>query len=244
MVFISDPPSLKRLFAADRENTIAPGRNLVLKPVVGPRSLLLLEGDEHLRRRKLMLPPFHGERMRAYEAVMREATEREVASWPLDEPFALHPGMQAITLEVIMRAVFGVEDGGAARAARDAGRGARRDPLAGRVRAHDAGPATAAGLSPDRADARATDEILLAEIAERRADADLAEREDILSMLVAARFDDGEADGRRRAARPADDPAARGPRDDRDRARLGVRPAVSLPRQARALRAELGGGDG
>ena len=83
MVFISDPPSLKRLFGADRQNTIAPGRNVVLAPVLGQRSLLLLEGEEHLRRRKLMLPPFHGERMRAYEAVMAEATEREVASWPV-----------------------------------------------------------------------------------------------------------------------------------------------------------------
>ena len=82
MVFISDPASLKRLFGADRQNTIAPGRNVVLAPVLGQRSLLLLEGEEHLRRRKLMLPPFHGERMRAYESVMAEATEREVAAWP------------------------------------------------------------------------------------------------------------------------------------------------------------------
>src|SRR5919201_7000567 len=110
MVFVSDPESLKRLFGADRRNTIAPGRNVVLAPVLGQRSLLLLEGDEHLRRRKLMLPPFHGERMRAYEGVMAEATEREVATWPVGEPFRLHSGMQAITLEVILRAVFGVED--------------------------------------------------------------------------------------------------------------------------------------
>ena len=110
MVFISDPPSLKRLFGADRQNTIAPGRNVVLGPVLGQRSLLLLEGDEHLRRRKLMLPPFHGERMRAYETVMAEATEREIATWPVGRRFALQASMQAITLEVILRAVFGVED--------------------------------------------------------------------------------------------------------------------------------------
>src|SRR5919108_6318522 len=110
MVFISDPPSLKRLFGADRQNTIAPGRNVVLAPVLGRRSLLLLEGEEHLRRRKLMLPPFHGERMRAYEHVMADAAEREIASWPLGRRFRLHPSMQAITLDVILRAVFGVED--------------------------------------------------------------------------------------------------------------------------------------
>jgi cytochrome P450 len=110
LVFISDPASMKSLFGADRQNTIAPGRNVVLAPVLGRRSLLLLEGEEHLRRRKLMLPPFHGERMRAYEAVMAEATEREVASWPIGRRFPLQDSMQAITLEVILRAVFGVED--------------------------------------------------------------------------------------------------------------------------------------
>jgi len=110
VVFISDPASLKRLFGADRRNTIAPGRNVVLGPVLGKRSLLLLEGEEHLRRRKLMLPPFHGERMLAYGEVIAEATEREVRSWPAGRPFPLHPSMQAITLEVILRAVFGVRE--------------------------------------------------------------------------------------------------------------------------------------
>src|SRR5687768_3714283 len=110
VVFISDPDSLKRLFGADRVNTIAPGRNIVLKPLLGKQSLLLQEGEEHLRRRKLMLPPFHGERMRAYESLIAEVTAEEVAGWPAGEPFALHPHMQAITLEVIMRAVFGVSD--------------------------------------------------------------------------------------------------------------------------------------
>jgi len=74
VVMISDPDSLKRLFGADRVNTIAPGRNFALEPLLGPRSVLLLTGAEHMRRRKLMLPPFHGERMRAYEAVIAEAT--------------------------------------------------------------------------------------------------------------------------------------------------------------------------
>ena len=63
---------MKRLFASDRVNTIAPGRNIVLRPLLGPQSLLLQEGEEHLRRRKLMLPPFHGERMRAYESTIAE----------------------------------------------------------------------------------------------------------------------------------------------------------------------------
>jgi cytochrome P450 family 135 len=192
LVFISDPPSLKRLFGADRRNTIAPGRNVVLRPILGDRSLLLQEGEEHLRRRKLMLPPFHGERMRAYEAVMSRATDREIDSWPVGSEFKLHPSMQAITLEVILSAVFGVEEG------------ARRDSLRANligILATTRSPA-AIGMTIDRmrrlpryrrvAEMVATaDRILFEEIAERRADPDLSDREDILSMLVAAHFDDG-----------------------------------------------------
>ena len=77
---------------------------------MGPGSVLLLEGREHLARRQLMLPPFHGERMRSYEATIREIAERELDSWSARSAFALHPRMQAITLEVILRAVFGVTD--------------------------------------------------------------------------------------------------------------------------------------
>src|SRR5215208_2857329 len=192
MVFISDPPSLKRLFAADRRNTIAPGRNVVLRPVLGARSVLLLEGDDHLQRRKLMLPPFHGERMRAYETVMANAAERAVAGWPVGRPFRLHASMQAITFEVILAAVFGVED--------DARRAALSERLT-EVLATTRSP-LALGMTLERARswprfrriARMLDEsdqIMFAEIADRRADAELGSREDILSMLVAARFDDG-----------------------------------------------------
>jgi cytochrome P450 len=194
MVFISDPPSLKRLFGADRKNTIAAGRNVVLRPVLGSRSLLVLEGDEHLRRRKVMLPPFHGERMRAYEGVMARATEREVASWPVGRRFPLHPSMQRITLDVILRAVFGVEDD---QRRRDLARN-----LVGILTT--TGSPRAIGLTVDRlrrlpayrSVARMlaeTDSILAAEIEERRADADREEREDVLSLLVSARFEDGSA---------------------------------------------------
>jgi cytochrome P450 len=194
MVFISDPTSIKTLFGADRQNTIAPGRNVVLAPVLGQRSLLLLEGEEHLRRRKLMLPPFHGERMRAYEAVMAEATEREVAAWPVGRRFPLHPSMQAITLEVILRAVFGVEDDERRRLLRRtlvAILATTRSPRAigmtiGRLRRLPAYRRVGEMLAE-------ADEILLAEIAQRRDDPNLASREDILSLLVGARFEDGSA---------------------------------------------------
>jgi cytochrome P450 family 135 len=194
LVFISDPPSLKQLFAADRRNTIAPGRNVVLKPLLGDHSLLLQEGDEHLRRRKLMLPPFHGERMRAYEAVMADAANRAVDSWPLGRPFRVHPSMQEITLDVILTAVFGVVD--------DERREALRERLL-EILATTRSP-LAVGLTVERLRSlprfrsvtqaiEETDRILFAQIAERRADPGLDEREDILSMLVAARFEDGSA---------------------------------------------------
>jgi cytochrome P450 len=192
LVFISDPPSIKALFGADRENIVAPGRNVVLGPLLGERSLLLLNGPEHLARRKLMLPPFHGERMRAYERVMEEATEREISRWPLNREFRIHPSMQAITLEVIMRAVFGVGED-------------HRDDLRQRLLAILAATRSplAIGLTMPavrsvgafrrvRRTIAETDEILAAEIAERRADPNLASREDILSLLVAARDENGE----------------------------------------------------
>ena len=192
VVFISDPDSLKRLFGADRVNTIAPGRNIVLKPLLGKQSLLLQEGEEHLRRRKLMLPPFHGERMRAYESLIAGVTAEEIARWPRGEPFAIHPHMQSITLEVIMRAVFGVTD--------DARRDELRESLVA-ILAESASPSALGLVFPltrnlphyrefERT-VRRTDELLASEIAERRADPDIGERDDILSMLIAARFDDG-----------------------------------------------------
>jgi cytochrome P450 family 135 len=198
LVFISDPPSIKRLFSADRGNRLPEGRSVLLEPVLGRRSLLLLEGDDHLRSRRLMLPPFHGERMRAYETVMEETANRELDSWALGERFPLHPRMQAITLEVILRAVFGVDDP------------ARRDRLrALLVRLLDVTSSPTAqviGLASRRLGRvgpygrlmrvmEQTDGALFEQIAERRADPQVSERDDILSMLVAARFADGQPMG-------------------------------------------------
>jgi cytochrome P450 len=195
LVFISDPSSVKRLFSGDRANRLPQGRTFLLEPVLGRRSLLLLEGEEHLRSRRLMLPPFHGERMRAYEGVMAQAADREVDSWPTDERFPLHPRMQSITLEVILRAVFGVDD---------PARRERLTRLLVRLLDQTSSPrAQVIGLATRRLGrvgpygrlVRLMEEIdsaLLDQIAERRADPRPGERDDILSLLVAARFDDGE----------------------------------------------------
>src|SRR5687767_13158289 len=107
MVVISDPEAIRTLYSS-RENGLPPGRSFALEPIMGARSVLLLEGTEHLERRKAMLPPFHGERMRAYESVIGEIADAEVDRWAPGDEFAIHPRMQAVTLEVIMRAVFGV----------------------------------------------------------------------------------------------------------------------------------------
>jgi len=111
LVMLADPAAIKEVFTGPPDVLRAGEANVILEPVVGDRSVLLLDGAEHLRQRRLLLPPFHGERMRAYEAIMREATDREIETWPVGRPFALLPRMQAITLEVIVRAVFGVEAG-------------------------------------------------------------------------------------------------------------------------------------
>jgi cytochrome P450 family 135 len=197
MVVISDPEAIRDLYRS-RENGLPPGRTVALEPVMGPRSVLLLEGSEHLSRRKVMLPPFHGERMRAYEPVIAEIIGAEVDSWPLTREFAIHPRMQAVTLEVIMRAVFGVSDPARAQRLRSllaemlsglADPGTQfRVLLARRFGREDP-------VERQRATLDAVDELLYAEIAERRADPALAERQDILAMLVAARFEDGEGLG-------------------------------------------------
>jgi cytochrome P450 len=190
MIMISDPEAVRALYT-ERSHGLPPGRSLALLPVVGPRSVLLLEGRDHLARRKLMLPPFHGERMRAYEHTVREVVAKDIETWPVNEPFAIHPHMQRVTLEVILRAVFGVTDD------------ERRERLADRL-GHLLADTASAGLqfavllsrrfgvgdplAKLEANRQEINALLAAEIQARRADP----QTDILSMLVQARFEDGE----------------------------------------------------
>ena len=110
-VMVFDPDVVKQVFRGPHEQLRAGEANAPLGPVLGPRSVLLLDGAEHLRQRKLMLPAFHGERMREYEQVMTAAADRTIDAWPVGETFTLLPAMQSLTLDVIMHAVFGVEEG-------------------------------------------------------------------------------------------------------------------------------------
>jgi cytochrome P450 len=193
MVLISDPEAIKALYR-EREHGLPPGRNIILEPIVGSKSLLIQEGAEHISRRRLMLPPFHGERMRSYEATMTEIVEAEIDSWPLGEEFPIHARMQAVTLEVILRVVFGVSSGPRLERLRE---------MLGTVLQETASPGRQVlGLVLQRfggrgmfahfeRELREVDELLMAEIAEHRERPDLAEREDILSMLMLAEFEDG-----------------------------------------------------
>ena len=193
MVMISEPAAIKALYM-ERSHGLPPGREIILTPIVGPRSLLVTKGADHLAHRKLMLPPFHGERMRSYQPLVEEIVDREIDSWPLGDEFAIHPRMQAITLEVILKVVFGVADGP---------RFERLRSVLTRVLEETASPiAQLSGLASRRFGGRGpwakfekqlkqADELLYAEIAEHRASGAYEEREDILSLMMQARFEDG-----------------------------------------------------
>jgi len=194
IVVVSDPAAIKALYS-EPSHGVPPIRNLSLEPVMGPRSLLLIEGADHLARRKLMLPAFHGERMRSYEPIVNEIVDAEIDSWPLGEEFAIHPRMQAVTLEIILRVVFGVSDA------------SRRDRLrASLIEVLEAGlsvPMQLFGLLSTRlgrgvglwrrfeAVLREVDEQIYAEIEACRSDPDFEQRGDILAVMLQARFEDG-----------------------------------------------------
>jgi len=190
LVVTSDPEAVRRVFTGDPRLLHAGEGNEVLEPLLGRGSVLLLDRDEHLRHRRLLLPPFHGERMRTYG-------EGNISRWPRGRRFAALPGMQAITLEVIMRAVFGVED---RRRLDELGRPLRRllDMVGSRGRvlmlaltAERTGRGSPwARFAKARAEA---DQLLFAEIRARRADPDSAQRGDIFSLLLAARDEQGTA---------------------------------------------------
>jgi cytochrome P450 len=195
-VVVASPELVKQVFSGDPDELHAGEANVVLEPLLGRRSVLLLDGAEHLRQRRLMMPPFHGERMLAYARTMRSIAEQVVAGWPVGRPFALHPHMQRVTLDIILRTVFGV--GADERARLDALRDALTTILDGQ--ASTIGALAGApvfrrsffGLSPWDAFQRAlrrADELIHAQIAQRRADA--APRDDVLSMLLAARDEEG-----------------------------------------------------
>ncbi|MEA2280350.1 MAG: cytochrome family [Solirubrobacteraceae bacterium] len=186
-VMLSDPEAVKQVFTGDPAQLHAGEANVILRPLLGPRSVLLLDGREHMAERKLMLPAFHGERMAGYAGLIGEVAAQEVASWPGGTPVAIRPRMQALTLEIVMRAIFGSRD-------------QRLKEALARMLDWTMDPRKMLRVvlaGPDRIERtgffdpamRPVDELLRAEIRRRRASEDPGE--DVLSLLVEARHDDG-----------------------------------------------------
>jgi cytochrome P450 family 135 len=190
-VVLSDPEDVKRIFSTDTNELGVGVPNLALRPVLGAHSVMLSEEPEHMARRKLMLPRFHGKRMREDAEMMTELARREVRAWPVGEPFRLWPRMQALTQEVVMRAVFGDDEGGLDRlrtlltnltaAVNDDARLRKLALLGSRWLERSRGWQEAM---------RPVEEEVLAEVRRRRAEGE-AGRRDAVSILIEARNEDG-----------------------------------------------------
>jgi cytochrome P450 family 135 len=190
-VLLCDPEDVKRVFTAGEKVGVAVA-NPLLRPVLGARSVMLLEEPEHLERRRLMLPSFHGEAVAADAAMMGEVCQREVESWPLGEPFELWPRMQAITQRIVMRAVFGPDE-----AAHPAGLDRLLTELtewmntpSNLTRLALLGPERLARSSGYRAAMGPVEQAVLAEARCRREEADPPLG--VVTMLVQTRYEDGE----------------------------------------------------
>jgi cytochrome P450 len=190
---ISDPELVKQVFTGDPRVFHAGEGNQILRPILGENSVLVLDEKKHIGQRKLLLPPFHGERMQAYGEKMTEIAAREIESWPTGSPYKLRPRMQAITLEIIIETVFGVHDVERLEPLREA----LRDFLDLTTNPRVLLPVLMVG--PDRVNlipafrrrVERVDRLIAAVIGERRAAEDLSERDDVLSMMLQARHEDG-----------------------------------------------------
>jgi cytochrome P450 len=191
------PDHVRSLFKAPPDNVPTLAAESPLRPVLGPSSVLTSNGPRHLRQRKLLLPPFHGEAIARYEQMIADAAEREIERWPVGQPFALAPRMQAITLDVIMAGIFGIEGrpraGTAERGLRDAIRillwsstrpGAKLAEWMNIGHDEPFGFTWLGLLIPDR--------YMYAVIRKRRRAADLDQRTDIMSLIMRAQTEDGE----------------------------------------------------
>jgi cytochrome P450 family 135 len=192
-VVTSNPEVVKQVFTGDPRLLHAGEANRILLPVLGPNSVLLLDDSPHLRQRKLMLPAFHGERMQRYGELMAAVAAEEIERWPIGEPYRLRPRMQAMTLEIVLRAVFGVSEGPRMETLRCE---LRRlldivtKPINGVVLL-TLGPERLSRLGAFRRELERVNRPIYEEIAERRRAGDLAERDDIMSLLLQATHEDG-----------------------------------------------------
>lgn len=194
VVMLSAPEAIKAVFTGSSDVMLAGEGNATLAPFVGHHSLLTLDREPHLRQRRLLLPPFHGERMQSYARAMRDLTEEAIERWPVGAPFSVQPSMQSITLEVILRTVFGMEEG-----ARKRRLGASLAALLEAIMTPGVMLLGLLGLDlfrrtpwlPISKMKAGVDALIFEEIARARRAPDLAERTDILAMMLNAKDEDG-----------------------------------------------------
>jgi cytochrome P450 family 135 len=189
-VMLAHPDAVREVFTGDSALLHAGKANVILRPMLGRASVLLLDGPEHLRQRKLMLPPFHGSRMAGYRDMVAAIAREHIATWPRGERLSLAPRMQAITLEVVLRVIFGVRE-----TARLVALRARLRTMMERLMS---GPSMLAMVAagPERIERarlykpvlEPVDALLYEQIRERRAEPG----DDVLSLLLAARHQDGQ----------------------------------------------------
>jgi cytochrome P450 len=197
VVITDHPDHVRSLFTAKPDLVPSLTAESPLRPIVGPNSVLTANGPSHLRQRRLLLPPFHGEAIERYSQMIRDVTEREIERWPIGQPFALAPKMQAITLEVIMSGIFGIEGRPARGTAEHRLRvtvkqlaSASSSPLAMIGELANLGRSEPVGLT--RRAVNLLDRATYPVIEARRNALDLEERGDILSLLLRAKSEDGE----------------------------------------------------
>ncbi|MBM0745297.1 cytochrome P450 (plasmid) [Phormidium sp. CLA17] len=196
LVYFSSPQALEAIFTAKPEQLSAGRGNQILKELIGERGIVLLEGAAHQRQRQLLMPPFHGDRMRSYAQVIGSITTEIIRSWKVGTTFAVRPVMQSISLQVILQAVFGLEGGERCEQLCQAmsqmldGFGS---PLGAMFLFYpflqkDWGWSPWGRFLQRR---QQVDDLLYAEIADRRNQSNL-ERSDILALLMAARDVEGQ----------------------------------------------------
>ena len=192
-VMVSDPEDVKAVFTGDPALLHAGEANRILLPILGEHSLLLLDGAEHMSQRKLMLPAFHGARMQSYRALMADVARAEIERWPSGTPFRVRPRMQAVTLEIILRAVFGLTEGERLTTLRVELRRVLDRLTNPRWVAFliALGPERIPRLPPFAREMARVDRLIYEVIEVRRAERSAEHRDDILSMLLSAVDEDG-----------------------------------------------------
>jgi cytochrome P450 len=197
-VITSHPDHVRSLFTAKPELALSITGESPLRPIVGPNSVLTALGERHMRQRKLLLPPFHGEAVAEYAQMISDITEREIDRWPVGRPFALAPRMQDITRDVIMAGIFGIEGRPAAGSPAHGLQTAVKSlvaastwPLARLGELQNIGRTEPVGVT--KLGLAILDRPVYALIAQRRRAEDLDERTDIMSLLMRARTEEGEA---------------------------------------------------